>query len=132
MEQSELLANSAGLSLHFETVDLMEYLGYHGTRRGLCERAMISERMLRYYKEKIPTKQALLALAVSLDMQVDEIDKLLRKYGYCLSPSIAEDMVIRWYISSQGRKDRRERELLFEINEVLEHMKLPLLMTRQF
>lgn len=93
---------------------------------------MISERMLRYYKEKIPTKQALLAIAVSLDIQADEIDKLLRKYGYCLSQSIAGDALIRWYTRMAKKQVQREESLLFEINGVLERMELPLLMTRQF
>ena len=131
LEQSEHLANSAGLSLQCETINLYEYLDYQGNIRTLCERAMVSERMFRYYKVKIPSKQALLALTLALVWQEEAIDGLLRKCGYCLSQSIAGDVVIRWYVGQDGGKRRMEERLLFEINEVLEHMGLPLLMTRQ-
>lgn len=131
LEQSEFLANSAGLSLSYEKINLTEYLEYHGTLRMLCERAMVSERMLRYYKTEVPAKQPLLAIAVSLAMPVDEMDILLRKYGYCLSASIAGDAVIRWHTQTARRRGQGGEALLFEINEVLERMALPLLMTRQ-
>lgn len=92
---------------------------------------MISERMFRYYKEKVPSKQALLALAVSLSMREKAIDELLHKYGYCLSQSIAGDVVIRWHIRRDSGEGKGEGRILFEINEVLERMGVPLLMTRQ-
>lgn len=129
--QSELLANSAGLSLQCETVNLIEALGYQGNIRTLCERSMISERMFRYYKVKCPSKQALLALTLSLEMNEEAVDELLRKYGYCLSASIAGDVVVRWYIRQGSEKRKGGREVLFEVNETLERMALPLLMTRQ-
>lgn len=93
----------------------------------LCEHSMVSERMLRHYKVKVPSKQALLALAVVLSMQEEAVDELLRKYGYCLSASIAGDAVVRWHI----RQGIGGKKMLFEINVTLERMGLPLLMTRQ-
>lgn len=50
-EEEEALANSAGLSLMFEGGDLIECLGYKGRKCDLCRGAVISERMLRYYKK---------------------------------------------------------------------------------
>lgn len=50
-DDAEALANSAGLSLMFEGGDLIEYLGYKGRKCDLCRGAVISERMLRYYKK---------------------------------------------------------------------------------
>lgn len=129
--QSELLANSAGLSMQYETVNLIEDLGYQGKIRVLCERAMVSERMFRYYKEQTPSKQALLAMAVSFPMREEEVEKLLYKYGYCLSKSIAGDAVVRWYMQRERGETIRAERILFEINEVLERMGVPLLMTRQ-
>lgn len=93
---------------------------------------MVSERMFRYYKEKVPSKQALLALAVALSMREKAVDELLRKYGYCLSRSIAGDVVVRWHIRQDRGEEIREERILFEINEVLERMGIPLLMTRQW
>lgn len=51
IDEGEALANSAGLSLRFEGGDLMENLNYHGRKCDLYNGAMISERMLRYYKK---------------------------------------------------------------------------------
>lgn len=50
-DETEALANSAGLSLAFEGGDLLEYLGYDGRKCDLCRGAVISERMLEYYKK---------------------------------------------------------------------------------
>lgn len=129
--QSELLANSAGLSLQYEAVDLMDALRYQGSVRMLCERSLVSERMFRYYKVKVPSKQALLAMAVALSMREEAVEELLRKYGYCLSASIAGDVVVRWHIRQGIREKKSGKTVLFEINAILERMGLPLLMTRQ-
>lgn len=109
----------------------MEALGYQGSIRMLCEYSMVSERMFRYYKVKVPSKQALLALVVVLSMREEAVDRLLRKYGYCLSASIAGDVVVRWHIRQGIREKRNGKTVLFEINATLERMGLPLLMTRQ-
>lgn len=85
--------------------------------------------MLRYYKKITPTKQALLAIAVSLNCGLSETDSLLRGYGYCLSKSSAADIVVMWFINNNTYKNGSL--LLTEINIVLDNMGLPLLMTRQ-
>jgi hypothetical protein len=130
-EEAELLANSAGLSIHPNDGNLYEFLNLHykGKLKGLYENALISERMLRYYKKITPTKQALLAIAISLNCNLSEIDELLRKYGYCISCSVVADSVVGWFINNHSEKNRAE--LLLEINIVLDDMGLPLLMTRQ-
>lgn len=102
---------------------------YKGKLKELCENALISERMLRYYKKIVPTKQALLAIAVSMDCNMSEIDELMRKYGYCISDSVVADAVVRWFINNRSNKSGTR--LLSEINIVLDNMGLPLLMTRQ-
>lgn len=63
--QAENLANSAGLSLYSEGGDLMETLRYFGKKGSLCNKAMVSERMLRHYKKNSNKAGA---------------------YGYCHSP----------------------------------------------
>lgn len=50
-DEAEALANSGGLSLIFEGGDLIKNLNYRGRRCDLYNGAMISERMLRYYKK---------------------------------------------------------------------------------
>lgn len=79
----EALADSAGISLCFEGGDLLEKLNYIGKHKDLCERANISERMLRHYKNSAPTKQALLAILIALNQSCEEINLILRQYGYC-------------------------------------------------
>lgn len=85
--------------------------------------------MLRNYKKGVPTKQALLAILIALNFSASDIDKILRSYGYCLSESVAEDAVVKWYAEHWGQRNDGAR-LLNEINDVLEEMGLPLLMTR--
>lgn len=126
--QAEALANSAGLSLNTGTGSLTERLGYSGKPKELCAAAGVSERMLRSYKKSVPTKQVLLAIVIVLDLSVSDIDRILRSYGYCLSESLAADAVVRWYVNN-SRLERGAR-LLNEINDTLESMGLPLLMTR--
>lgn len=129
-KQAESLANCAGLSLQFEGGDLINALGYKEKLTELCRHAMVSERMLRYYKYNTPTKQTIIALALALDKNVAEIDGILHKYGYCLSDSIISDLVVKWYITEY--KAIHKGLLVFEINETLEKMGVPLLMTRQY
>lgn len=130
-EEMECLANKAGLSLCAHENGLSHVrLKHSGLLKNLYENANVSERMFRYYKTAEPTKQALLAIAVSLGMTLDEADELLHKYGYCLSRSLASDMVVRWYLSTYTSA-AESSHLLDSINETLYDMELPLLMTRQ-
>lgn len=123
---TEMLANSIGLSMNYVGGNLFDHLKFSGKHTELCANAMISERMLRYYKNTTPTKQALTAIAVALNYSIPDIEDLLGKYGYCLSESVAADAVVRWYIA-YGTIGANS---LYEINETLEKMGLPLLMTR--
>jgi hypothetical protein len=130
--QSEALANTAGISLYGEKNGFANYLlqNYNGRLKTLYDSALISERMFRYYKKNTPTKQALLAVAVSLGLQPEEMDGLLHTCGYCLSKSMVTDLVVVRVVTSGSGKENRNM-LLQEINGVLYTMGLPLLMTRQ-
>lgn len=130
-EQTEKLANAAGLTLHTSDENLYHFisLNYIGKKKTLYDNALISERMFRYYKKMAPTKQALLAIAISLNTNMEDMNKLLRGYGYCLSDSVVADLVVMWFMEN---KDNKAGALLLgEINEMLDNMGLPLLMTRQ-
>lgn len=127
--EAEALANSAGLSLNYEGGDLLKYLNYYGKIITLSENAMISERMLRLYRHKTPTKQTLTALEVALGKRSEELERLLHKYGYCLSDSIISDVVVKWYLNDYNIGS--DNSVLYTINDVLSQMGLPLLMTRQ-
>jgi hypothetical protein len=89
----------------------------------------VSERMFQYYiAGKEPTKQVLLAIAVSLSLPFDEIQTLLGKYGYCQSLSLPNDAVVLWFLGNGNKRNN----LLFDINAVLEELGLPLLMTKLY
>ena len=68
-----------------------------------------------------------MAITLSLNMSLDELQTILKKYGYCLSKSIAADMVVKWFITCRNGGSEK---ILYTVNEVLEEMGLPLLMTR--
>ena len=123
------MANSAGLSNEYIGGSLIDNLGYTGKIIELCEKAMVSERMLRLYNHKTPTKYTIIALAIAAEKEYDEIDILLHKYGYCLSDSIIVDAVVKWFVLNYKTSGSPSR-LLDEINATLDEMGLPLIMTK--
>lgn len=128
--ETEALANKAGLSLSAHENGLAEVLKYRsGKYHDLLRQAAVSERMFQYYMAgKTPTKQALLALAISLGLSLSEIDSLLHKYGYCLSRSLSNDAVVLWFLTNDNYKNGLL--LLHSLNEVLDDLGLPILMTK--
>lgn len=68
-----------------------------------------------------------MAIALSLDMSLDELQTVLKKYGYYLSESVVADMVVKWFFTYRNNEGKK---ILHMVNEVFEEMGLPLLMTR--
>lgn len=86
--------------------------------------------MIQYYLAgKVPTKQALLAIDILLELPAKELEELLWGYGYSLSYSLANDAAVRWFL--EDKRTLAGTDLLYEINEALEYLNLPLLMTKQ-
>lgn len=142
-KECESLANKAGLSLCVHKNGLLEaYQIYRLQRAKLPPGSTVSERMFQYYiTGKEPTKQALLAIAISLGLEFSQIDGILHAYGYCLSKSLPNDAVVSWHLqnrektrqqisSRQHIKYRYDAPLLYAINEELADLELPLLMTK--
>lgn len=128
--QAEMLANKAGLSLRPRENGLAKLLEKCGReQRRLLYQTAVSERMIQYYiAGKESTKQALIAIAVLFELRLQEIEKLLEQYGYCLSYSLEYDLVIRWCL--ENRTGSGGERILYSINETLYGLKLPLLMTK--
>jgi hypothetical protein len=126
--ESESLANKAGLSLCERENSFVELLSrYRGKYCDLLAAAGVSERMLQYYiSGKVPAKQALLAISISLGLSIAEIEDALKNYGYCLSRSLPNDAVTRWHLEH----NRANSGVLAEINKALNDLELPLLMTK--
>lgn len=102
---------------------------YGGRKCDLLIRAGVSERMFQYYVEgRIPTKQALLALLIAMELSFSKMEEVLAEYGYCFSPSLPGDAVILWFL--RGDPGRKDPLLLCSMNETLEELGLPLLMTK--
>ncbi len=137
-DQAESLANKAGLSLFAYSgvqVDPKETLIFllkncNNRQRKQIYHLAVSERMIQHYLTgKTPTKQALLAIAILLGLASEETGALLRYYGYSLSRSLANDAVVHWFMEKDDGIPGAE--LLYSINETLDLLGLPLLLTKQ-
>jgi O-acetyl-ADP-ribose deacetylase (regulator of RNase III) len=67
-----------------------------------------------------PSKRTVLALAVALELSLEETDDLLERAGYALSPAQTFDVIVEYFIVN-GKYD------IFEINDVLFEYEQPLL-----
>ncbi len=71
-------------------------------------------------KDYSPSKRTVLALAVALELSLEETDDLLERAGFALSHSRKFDVIVEFFIVN-GRYD------IFEINEMLYQYDQPLL-----
>lgn len=132
--EAEALANRAGLSLKsdgdFSNI-LANLIKSKSQHKKLYEYAQISERMFQRIKSgRIPTKESLISIAVSLGLGLDGTKALLKKAGYALSDSIAWDAVIKALVS-EIESSGDYKNAVDRINDVLYDMDMPLLMTRE-
>ncbi|MCL2187577.1 MAG: hypothetical protein FWC16_05930 [Defluviitaleaceae bacterium] len=130
-DEAEALANKSGLSLCKDESfgEMLRKLvhEYPQSKRHLCEASMVSERMFRYMKEgQHLKKEPVLALAISLGADLENIQTLLKKAGYILSASLPNDVVVMWIL-----KNETNVNLVLRINEELDELGLPLLMTNE-
>lgn len=68
----------------------------------------------------MPSKRTVLALAIGMELSLEETEDLLSRAGYALSGAVKFDVIIQYFIA-QGIYD------IFTINEVLFSYDQPLL-----
>ena len=87
-------------------------------KRANIDRKLFSK--IRSQHEYIPGKKTIIALALALELSLDETQELLKKAGFVLSRSILFDVIIEYFITQENYD-------IFEINGVLLTYKQPIL-----
>ena len=64
-------------------------------------------------KDYHPTKNTIFALAIGMELSIDETSVLLEKAGYAFSSAIKSDLIIQYFIGSKNYN-------IFAINEALD------------
>ena len=56
---------------------------------------------IKSQKDYLPSKRTVMALAIAMELPLDEAQELLREAGFAFSPSILSDVIIEYFISHQ-------------------------------
>lgn len=105
-------------------VVLMQHIKDKGKNKvDIYKRANIDRKLfskISSRKDYLPSKRTIIALALALELSLEETSDLLMRAGFALSDGILFDVIIEYFIS-HGKYD------IFEINNVLVAYKQPTL-----
>lgn len=114
-DQSEMLSKLLSTKKSFSSI-LFEYIDKKGISDAECyKRAGIDRRTfskIRCDSRYKPSKSTILALAIALELNVEETDRILKSSGFALSDSITSDIIVKYYIVN-GKYD------ILKVNEML-------------
>lgn len=75
---------------------------------------------IRTGKHYMPSKRTVLALAIGMELSLEETEKLLKRAGFAFSPSLKFDLIVKYFIE-------HKKYDIYEINECLFKFDQPLL-----
>ena len=87
-------------------------------KRANLDRKLFSK--IRSNENYMPSKRTAIALALALELTLEETDKFLKQAGFALSHAVKFDVIVEYFIIS-GSYD------IFKINEILFEYDQPLL-----
>ena len=99
-------------------IDEREYTDAQVYKKALLDRKLFSK--IRCKEDYNPSKKTVLALALALELNLDETIDLLARAGYALSPSSKSDLLVEYCIV-------KEKYDLLDVNALLFHYGLPTL-----
>jgi transcriptional regulator with XRE-family HTH domain len=84
-------------------------------KRGNIDRKAFSK--LRCGTTKKPSKSTAMALAIALELNLDETKDLLSRAGYALSPCSKQDLIVQYFIENEAYDIYALNEVLSEYGE---------------
>ena len=105
------------VSTLFRYIDLKKMKDVDVYKGANIDRKLFSK--IRSNENYIPSKNTILALAISLHLTLDETQHLLNTAGYSLSKSKVSDVIIEYFIVSKNYNIYELNEILFSYDQSL-------------